>query len=330
MIRPGKDSKDQDFALKKECAVIGWHWVGDLRNYKGDIEAIKNRLLKGEPGSKSIATDAKKLLNFVKGVKKHDLVILPLKGGVRNQHSAIGKVVNPYRFRETAPLGCRHQRPVKWLEKEFPNSKADILVAVAQRRPALNRVGGDEEHANLLRALDEKGRQSLGSVASDQEIKRAIGRKFPAKRMEALVRHILDAMGYKCEKPTSMGADGGVDVFATHPDKNGLIDPLCAQVKNTNGAIGAPEMQKLAGAMSEACVRKPGFKGPFHKGLFISFGGFGDKVKEKELAQRFPHIRQWKADDILRLAREYCGRIECANCRKQLAECGISAAGSVQ
>ena len=329
MIRPGKDSKDQDFALSNKCAVIGWHWVGDLRDYKGDIEAIKNCILKGEPGSKSIATDAKKLLNFVKGVKKGDLIIVPLKGGVRNQHSAIGEVILPYRFRKKAPLGCKHQRPVKWLKEEFPNSKADILVAVAQRRPALNRVGGDEEHANLLRAVDEKGEQSLGSVASDQGIKRAIGRKFPAKQMEELVRHILDAMGYECEKPKSKGADGGLDAFATHPDKNGLVDPICAQVKNTTGAVGAPEMQKLAGAMSEACMRK-GCMGPFYKGLFISYGGFGGTAKKKELAQRFPRIRQWDADDILRLAREYCGKIKCANCKKRLAECGISAAGSVQ
>ena len=331
VIRAGRDGKDQNYALENECAVIGWHWVGDIRAYKGDLEKIKTRIRKEEPGSsnQSIGSAASQLLNLVKGVKKGDLIIVPLKGGTRNHHSAIGEVVGPYRFRKSAPAGCKHQRPVKWLKEAFPNSGADILGALTNWRSTVNKIGDSKECANLLRAL-KGGGQSLGSTASDHEVKQAIGRKFPAKQMEELVRQILNAMGYECEEPASKGADGGLDVFATHPDKNGLVDPLCAQVKNTNGIMGAPDMQKLAGAMSEACVRDKGFKGPFHKGLFVSFGGFGDKAKAKDLAQRFPHIRQWTADDILRLAREYCDRIDCANCKKRLAECGISAARSVQ
>ena len=339
IIRPGEGSKDQQFALENSCAVIGWSELGDLRDYdtldKVRERVRKKRLCTNPDSTQSVNSAAGQVWCFANrakkgdkmdGVKKGDLIILPLKGGVRNNHSAIGEVVGSYRFRKKASPGCRHQRPLTWLNREFPNAEADILRIV--RRPTVNKVGGSKECADLRRAL-KGGGQSLGSSASAQDIKRAIGLKFPAKQMEELVRQILNAMGYECEKPKSKGADGGLDAFATHPDKNGLVDPICAQVKNTTGAVGAPEMQKLAGAMSEACMRK-GCMGPFYKGLFISYGGFGGTAKKKELAQRFPRIRQWDADDILRLAREYCGKIKCANCKKRLAECGISAAGSVQ
>ena len=338
VIRPGRDSKDQRFALKESCTVIGWGWLGNIRRRYKSVDDVKDRIREDETGNseRSIAASASQAWRFAgkdrDSVKNDDLVIMPLKGSVVNHHSAVGKVIGDYRYDKSkdTPSGCRHQRPVEWLNKAFPNADADILCALNNWRRTVNKVGDSKECADLLRAL-KGGGQSLGSAANPQDIKRAIGRKFPAKQMEELVRQILNAMGYKCVEPESKGADGGLDVFATHPDKNGLVDPLCAQVKNTNGAVGAPEMQKLAGAMSEACVRDKGYKGPFHKGLFVSFGGFGDTAKKKDLAQRFPHIRLWEADDILRLAREYGDDIKDANCKKRLAECGISeVAGSVQ
>ena len=327
IIRAGRDSKNQRFALDNHCAVVGWGYLGSLRDYKSTDE-VKSRIRKQEPDSseQSIASSAGQLWRFANtdkdrdSVKRGDWVILPRKGGALNQHFAAGKVSGDYRFKERAPEGCQHQRPVKWEHERFPN---DGVPHPLSNQATVSQI---KDSGKIIRVLEGDDK----AAAAVRDVKMAVGLAFKGKDMEELVRQILNAMGYDCVKPKSRGADGGLDVFATHPDKNGLVDPLCAQVKNTHGAMGAPDMQQLAGAMSEACERKKGFKGPFHKGLFVSYGGFGNKEKVKDLAERFPHIRRWDANDILRLAREYCDRIECVDCKKRLAECGISAARSVQ
>ena len=263
---------------------------------------------------------ASKKSDKMDGVKRGDWVILPRKGGVLNGHSAIGTVIGSYRYRKTAPNGCMHQRPVEWKHREFPDSGLRRVVNVSNCLSTLNRVGGDDSGDELARVLDGKA----VVYTTDSAVKRAIIREFPAKKMEELVRHIVEAMGYKCEVPTSKGADGGLDVVATHPGE--LIDPVCGQVKNTQSTMGAPEIQQLAGAINE----HP--KGRVHnKGLFVSMGGFGDAKQKEALKKRFPHIRLWDADDILRLVRENCGKIKNANCKKRLADCGVlESAESVQ
>ena len=328
VIRPGEKSKNQGFALEKGCAVIGWSELGDIRDYdsldKVRERVRKKRLCTNPDSTRSVNSAAGQVWAFAnrakKGekmdcVKRGDWVILPRKGGVLNGHSAIGTVTGSYGFRKAAPNGCMHQRPVDWKHREFPDSGLRRVVNVSNCLSTLNRVGGDESGEELVRVLNG----DAAVYETDSDVKRAIIREFPAKKMEELVRHIVEAMGYKCEEPISKGADGGLDIVATHPGE--LIDPVCGQVKNTRSTIGAPEIQQLAGAINE----HP--KGRVHnKGLFVSMGGFGDAKQKEALKKRFPHIRLWDADDILRLVREYCGKIDDADCRKRLAECGILAA----
>ena len=305
VIRAGRQSKDQHFALDNDCAVIGWGHLGNVRDYES-VEEVKVGIKKQEPHSsdQSIAVSAWQVWRFANtdknrdSVKKGDWIILPLKGGVSNHHAAVGKVAGGYRFKKRAPDGCKHQRAVEWVNKRFPNK---AIPHPLSNQATVSQVKNGEE---VARALDGRGEAEFDAADG---VKRAIMREFKGRDMEMLVAKILEALGYQRDKLKG-GTDGGLDVVARHTTDE-LVDPVCAQVKNTQDAKGAPDIQRLVGAMGE----HP--EGRVHnKGLFVSMGGFKDKPG---LKKRFPHIRLWDADDILRLIGKHYANLG-EQCKKRL------------
>ena len=308
LIRAGRKGRDQDFAVENNCAVVGWGEVGDLSGKS--IGAVKDVVREQRYGYNDWQVDgaAWQLWHFANTVQKRDWVILPLMGKSK-EYCAVGKIAGDYRYVKSASQGCNHRRRVSWKDKQFPD---EAIPHPLTNQATVSRI----KKSNLVaRALE--GRKD--NASGDARVKQSIMREFKAHDMEGLIVQIFLAMGYECASAPK-GADGGIDINVTHPSDE-LVDPLCVQVKNTQGSKGSPDIQRLVGAMSEQRV---------HKGLYVSMGGFGGDKRKKALRERFPHIRLWNADDVLRLVREHYSNFEDEDCKRRLAECGISAAGSVQ
>ena len=293
--------EEQKFALRKNCAVIGWHEIGDISLYKSRKAAMDavREFRKGK-----LSPYLAQPWHFANSVKEGHWVILPLKNehGKRSYYSAVGRVNGRgYRFDNRAQLnGCKHQLSVQWKNRAFSDKDMppDLLSNIrARARGTVTNVGDNELGKQLACKIDER---SSASDERGRNLKHLIADAFPDRALERLVAGILKAMDYDTGE-LKKGSDGGVDVFAFRRDWLGLEDAVCVQVKNSQGPKGAPDIQHLVGAMSEPIKRK-GIKGPFHKGLFVSMSGF---AKRDELKRRFPHIRLWDGDDVLRLVGEH-------------------------
>lgn len=85
-----------------------------------------------------------------------------------------------------------------------------------------------------------------------------------AYRFEHFVAGLLTALGYRATATVASG-DGGVDVIASR-DPLALEPPIIkVQCKRTINTIGAPDVQKLAGALAH---------GGSELGLFVTLGSY--------------------------------------------------------
>ena len=328
IIRAGVSPGDQEFALKKGCAVIGWGDTGDMSKMNcGEVEAAVRAIREREGRSRSTQY-LRQPWHFARTVQNEDWIVLPLNNerGKRSGYAAVGTVSDGYKYAKGQPNGRSHQRPVKWKHSAFPVKAMPLnLRDKIGVRGTVKKIGGDELSRQIARML--QGR-NFASDERGRNLKQLIADAFPDHDLEGLVAEIMNAMGYQTEE-LKKGADGGVDVFAFRYDWLGLEDAVCAQVKNSQGSKGAPDIQHLVGAMSEP-IKRVDSKGPFHKGLFVSMSGF---AKREVLEKRFPHIRLWDGDDVLHLVGEHYDELD-EECIKRLPPkkefLALEVAGSVQ
>ena len=307
VIKAGKKGKDQAFALRKKCAVMGWGW---LRNLKGQRrERIKEALEKRNNTPAAARQKAGSILRFANDVKVGDLVILPLRDerGVATRYCAIGKVEKEYEYdgAPTADDDTRHRIPLSWLDKErliasidYPLRSQHTVYQVGSKDP--------DTHAKITALLDGKTFVSKRAVDDEQEddsqvsaiadaeveTRVRIRNQFPGDEFSRVVQEILVAKGYTCVI-TQQSHDLGIDIIASKGDL-GLDAPISVQVKNVEKAEGASVLAKFREDMNKQGT---------DKGIFVSWGGFKD---EKKVKQRFfPDMRLWDADDIMRLIGEH-------------------------
>jgi 5-methylcytosine-specific restriction enzyme B len=115
----GKDSIWDDM-LKGGYIAIGWGGLGDLSQAgKGaELKAALCKLLEEYyPGDqKTSSRKAGEIRNFVSEIKdEENEVVVAAEGG---KILGIGRVVGPYRYDETPPIGAPHRRAVEWISTE--------------------------------------------------------------------------------------------------------------------------------------------------------------------------------------------------------------------
>lgn len=121
LVRAGRHGEQEDAALAKGIAVIGWEELPDLSRVNTKEELAQ--LMKGtypNEGPNTLTNWTGQVWAFRDRIKLNDLVVLPLK---TRSAIAIGQVYGPYEYKSAGQAGgwC-HTRNVKWLRTDFPRS----------------------------------------------------------------------------------------------------------------------------------------------------------------------------------------------------------------
>ena len=101
LVRAGSRGEQEQIALEKGIAVIGWNDIPDLSRFN-DRKDLFQACEKVYPNAKkmSLARVAGHLWDFSKRIMIGDLVALPLK---MQSFIAIGKVIGDYEYKQIAP-----------------------------------------------------------------------------------------------------------------------------------------------------------------------------------------------------------------------------------
>ncbi|OGX06496.1 MAG: hypothetical protein A2Z88_11750 [Omnitrophica WOR_2 bacterium GWA2_47_8] len=161
----------------------------------------------------------------------------------------------------------------------------------------------DEAKDEIERALDGKQKPLLVIESSEVE---ALGDdtinqshefikdrflKLDWEDMQELVAGLLRAMGYRT-RVSERGPDRGRDIVASR-DGLGLEDPrILVEVKHREGTMGAPDVQRFMGALTNA------------KGVYVSTGGFTREARYVADNSNAP-LTLVDSDELARLIVQY-------------------------
>ncbi len=235
LIRAGSHGEyEQKFIQESRVYVT---WLGLAVNLAGLAERLElvTALTQRNPDTKpkAILNWVSQVWPFAHGIKKGDLVILPLKSQPAIQ---IGEVTGDYHFEAGGPDPYFHWRPVKWIGEAVPraNFGKDLLYTFgafmticrvqrnnAEQRIAAMRANGWKPEtisaatkATATAPATDEGAEdtNLEDLAHDQ-IAQLISARFKGHGLTRLVEAILKAQGYTTYRSPE-GADGGADILA--------------------------------------------------------------------------------------------------------------------
>lgn len=322
LVRAGKAGERDQWALDQGLVGGGFNEVADLTHAGTRTEVaalVRDGLPAATPGA--IGNFASQLWALRERIHVGDLVVLPLK---TSRTLAIGKVTSDYFYRDDPDPSRRHRREVTWLVTDVPRTmvKQDLLHSMgafmticaltrhdAARRIAALSKGSADPGASVPAAVGAAPGTSVDTAEADDtstsevdveqyaldRLSAHLIENFAGHRMQDLVAALLEAEGFTCTVPPQ-GPDGGVDVLAG-TGVLGLDAPrMVVQVKSESGAVGAPVVSQLMGAMSTYQA---------DQGLLVAWGGI-TKQASQMLAQQYFRVRVWNAQDLLEaLFRNY-------------------------
>lgn len=310
LVRAGKHGADEDVALEKGLALVGFTEIPSLEKVK-DYDGIFDLVAKGNPGGKprALGNLAGQLWAFALSMKEGDLVVLPRK---LTSQIALGRVVGPYKFQKVDGA-FRHTRPIEWIKTDLPRTAfaQDLLysfgafMTVCQisrneaetRIAAVLKVGVDPALANGESTVKPVELQSevnegeivieLGQLAHDQVVAR-IQTLFKGHDLARLVDAVLQADGW-VTRLSPPGPDGGVDILAGRGPL-GLDQPrLCVQVKSGAGPSDVTVYRNLLGVMQT-------FKAD--QGLLVCWGGYNKAVLAESKQNAFV-VKLWDSGQLV-------------------------------
>lgn len=307
LVRAGANGEQEDFALSNNVVVIGWEDVNDLSRFKTKDQLLKElKKVYDDLKPNTLKNWANQIWGFVDGIKKDDLVVLPLKS---QSAIAVGKITGKYEYKAHNPEGVQHVRAVKWIKTDIPRSSFDqdllysmgafLTVCRIQRNNAEARIkavvnGKTPPKTDVTKDLetDELSAPDLEQYAKDQ-IQNYISRHFKGHEFTRLIAAILEAQGYKIHVSPE-GPDGGVDILAgTGP--MGFDEPkIAVQVKSGDTPVGTDVMLGLQGAIHNFGATN---------GLLVSWSGFKQSVI-RESRKAFFGIRLWDANKVVQAIQE--------------------------
>ncbi len=310
LVRAGRHGEQEEAALEKGAAVIGWDELPDLTPIKSR-EALAQLLKQTYPdeGPNRLANWNGQLWAFRDRIQKDDLVVLPLK---RRSAIAIGRIAGDYSYQPQGTPGY-HTRPVKWLKTDIPRTAFDqdllysfgafMTVCQISRNNAELRIKAvlqGKKTAAPIRLPEESDQADADEPVStdipqyaEDRIRAFIEQKFKGHGLARLVDAVLTATGYTTAV-SPPGPDGGVDIVAGRGPMG--FDPphLCIQVKSSSGPANVEVIQRLHGSMKGVGA---------DQGLLMSWGGFNSKVPMEERSQFFS-IRLWDSGDLIQALLE--------------------------
>ena len=306
LVRAGRHGQNEDFAIERRCAVIGWDELPDLSGVQNRDE-IRELLAREHPeaSNSSLGVNTGQVWKFCREINEGDLIVLPLK---TRSVIAIGRSTGAYEYKPQNPDGARHTRPLEWLRTDIPRSAFDddllnsfnslltvsspraenaeerIRAILEGRAPETRRPPGEED-AEVEQAA--AAQQDLEENAADQ-IRTYMGRRFRGHELARVVGQVLQAQGYQT-RISPAGPDGGVDVIAGRGPMGFDSPRLCVQVKSSDSPLDVGVLRELQGVMRNFGAEQ---------GLLVSWGGFKQSVL-KEARQLFFEIRLWDAGNLV-------------------------------
>ena len=304
LVRAGKWGQDEELALEKGLAVIGWYEMPDMS--KADTpEKMYDLCRKVYPGSSEarIRNFVSQLYSFVHRIERGDIVALPRKS---NGTIALAKVTGPYQYREN--LGeVHHVHPVEWIRTDVPRSEfaQDLLYSLGAFMTVgrIQRNNAEARFARILKGEKDPGLEaqaetieevSTGEGATDvadiarSQILSHIEANFKGHELSRLVEAVLKAEGYTTHL-SSPGPDGGVDILAGRGALGFESPRLCVQVKSSTSQADVGILRTLQGTMQT-------FKAD--QGLLVSWSGF-NSVVQREARLSFFAVRLWNANHLV-------------------------------
>ena len=320
LIRAGSHGEYEQKFIQENRVYVTWDGLDvDLAKLKqrADLTAA---MIERYPDTKpkAIMNWVSQVWPFAHGIKKGDLVVLPLK---TQPAIYIGEVTGDYHAATEGPNPFYHWRPVKWIAEAVPRTNfgqdllytfgAFLTICRVQRNNAEQRISDmqangwkPETIAATIKASgapaseDSAEGVDLEELAHDQ-IADLIAARFKGHGLTRLVEAILKAQGYTTWRSPE-GADGGADILAGAGPLGFSAPRLCVEVKSESTQIGRETVDKLLGAMTKFNA---------NEGLFVAWGGFKSNV-QKDLASQFFRLRLWTRKELLEQLFEQYDRLD--------------------
>jgi len=320
VVRGGKYGEQEGIATEHDVSAIRWLELPDLSALAANPDEAEARAefdrmyakVYSHESSASQAVNRRQVWSFVRGIKKSDLIFLPLK----TTHSiAAGRVEADYQYRTDLGDIVRHTRGVTWMRLDISRSiiKQDLLYSLGSVLTVFKPTRNDAQHR--LEVIARTGKDpgpspttKTGEVPPEPpedkidveeaamiDIRAHINSRFKGHGLARLVEAILVAEGYSTFT-SPPGADGGVDILAGRGPL-GFDEPrLCVQVKSQESPIDAPSVSQLLGVMSGFGVKE---------GLFVAWGGYTKGVEQQHKKNSFFRVRLWGAEDVIEKVFEH-------------------------
>ena len=297
--------------VDKGYVAIGWHELGDLRDYP-DRDAFKAAIAEKIPDAKAGAHPvyAGILYRFAHEMKAGDIIVYPSK---HDRMVNIGRLTGEISYIPEDDSEYPNHRGVEWQghfpRNEFSQSALNeigafitLFLIKTHRAEFLTKVGLVDEETQAqpyVEIVEENTDDDTATVAVSQQAQvttddfviRRIMASMDGYEFEEFVAHILECMGYTA-RVTKRSGDGGVDVIA-HKDRLGFEPPILkVQCKRKTDQVPRPEVDQLLGTLGD---------GEF--GLFVTLGSFGRQ--STDLERNRPKLRLIDGEQFVGLVLEH-------------------------
>lgn len=288
---------------------IGWEELGDLASATSTREELKQRLARAYPSAKpgAIPVWAGLVWRFVREMQVGEFVISPRKA---DRTLSFGVIDSEFFVQPGIDLHPNRRR-VRWIQTGVPRDNFS--------QAALNEIGSaltlfqvktnaDEflryfsvstpdvpvtvpMFPEVALAEEEPNAERVDTYSRDFVVD--ILRQMDPYRFEHFVAGLLRAMGYQA-KATVASGDGGVDVIASR-DPLSIEPPIIkVQCKRVTATIGAPDVQRLAGALAH---------GGSELGLFVTLGSYSADALHLERTRQ--DLRLVNGNQLIDIVFEY-------------------------
>jgi restriction system protein len=295
--------------VNKGFVAIGWKLL-DLRDLKSRDEIVHALDALGTVKAGAIPVYASQLFRFGYGMKKGDLIILPVAG---SSVIKVGKVVDDFVSRNLDfDEDYVHLRKVQWIKDV---QRSDYSQSAKHSIGSFSSIslGSDlvyDETMSLLegkevkKERDEELEKEEDPLLNLEDILAERLDDFISSRIDDNVGHqyavivaaLLRAMDYVTEVAAA-GPDGKRDIMA-YPDELHLKDPMIrVEVKSSQYPISVDDVRALNGALRGN-----------ERGLFVARAGYTKTARD--FAKDIPQLTLMDGEEVVRLLLKYYDKLD--------------------
>lgn len=300
-IRLGEGGKYVDFSRKNNFVVLGFTKLGDLTWLKeGSSEAVFEKF---SPIYKEVYKDenptslgVNMVLNFVKELKKGDIVLVP---DTIQRKILFGEIAGDYEYKENWNDGCDYpnRKKVRWikeisrdeLSQKFKYSMGSLLTIFS-----LDKY--QDEINNLISGMKIKSEKKEKQIICGDKLEKVVLDRISnlsGEEFEEFITDLLSSIGFNATT-TKLVGDNGVDIEGSLNVKGILEANLKVQVKRRIGNISNDRVLSARGTLN-----------PDEHGAIITTSSFTKPAIEEAEAQNKKPIKLIDGKQLVDLILEF-------------------------